>query len=865
MNRMWDGARCGRGRNNCDKGSHAAGVRLAVLMTLMLLMTLGMTARAQDAATRTDCDTQTGLRGDGAGCSQNAPGVDVRSAQAGTGDAVSLPRLNSPATRGSEDERSKAAERIEARSAQRAARLRPQPRSEYEVLVEKVTGRRLPIYGQSLFVEPPSTFAPLEQSPVPGDYIVGPGDELQVRIWGQLNADLRVTVDRAGEIYIPKVGELRVAGVRASQLDARLHDEVGRLFRNFSLTVNLGRIRSIEVYVVGQAREPGTYTVSSLSTLVNAIFASGGPSAAGSLRDIQVQREGKTVSRLDLYELLVKGDKSGDVRLESGDVIYYPPAGAMAAVTGSVKAPAIYELKAGERLEDLLHDAGGLATTADAGRVTLERLLEQEKRTVMEFPLDAESRGMKLHDGDIVKVLGAVPRLEQSVTLRGSVVRPGNYPWHPGMKVRDLIPDGQSLLTREYWMRRLTAGTRERPTRGAGNGVRGEQSWAQRGFGGNGLDEEQSAASRGGEARGERAAEDSGASGSTHPAGTTEARSDEDEAAEQSRAGRQLTEELHRTTPEINWSYAIIQRVNPVDLSSRLVPFDLGRAVLAGDAANNLTLEPGDIVTIFSQADLRVPLGERTRYVRVEGEVRRPGVYQVASGEGLREVLERAGGLTANAYAYGTQLTRESARREQQKSLDELARSLEAELRRAAAGDAAHGGEDAQLMRERQSAQQGMIAQLRAATASGRVVLNLSPAANSLGAFPALEMEDNDQVMVPARPSTVSVMGMVYNAGSFVYEARRTVGDYLKLAGRGRADADMHHAFVLHADGSVTASTVVNGAFSGDRFSSLRMRPGDQIVVPSRVRSGGLLRGLRDWTQISSQLALTGAAVAILR
>jgi protein involved in polysaccharide export with SLBB domain len=168
-------------------------------------------------------------------------------------------------------------------------------------------------------------------------------------------------------------------------------------------------------------------------------------------------------------------------------------------------------------------------------------------------------------------------------------------------------------------------------------------------------------------------------------------------------------------------------------------------------------------------------------------------------------------------------------------------------------------------MRERQSAQQGMIAQLRAATASGRVVLNLSPAANSLGAFPALEMEDNDQVMVPARPSTVSVMGMVYNAGSFVYEARRTVGDYLKLAGRGRADADMHHAFVLHADGSVTASTVVNGAFSGDRFSSLRMRPGDQIVVPSRVRSGGLLRGLRDWTQISSQLALTGAAVAILR
>lgn len=841
MNRMWNGA----------------GLLLAVPMMATLLMTFGMTMRAQDSAARTDCDTQTGLRGDGTGCSQGAPGADAREAQTGTGDAVNLPRLSSPATRGGEDERSRA-ERGDVRGAQRTARLRPQSRTEYEVLVEKVTGRRLPIYGQSLFVDAPSTFAPLQQAPVPADYIVGPGDELQVRIWGQLNADLRVTVDRAGEIYIPKVGELRVAGVRASQLDAKLHDEVGRLFRNFSLTVNLGRIRSIEVYVVGQAREPGTYTVSSLSTLVNAIFASGGPSAAGSLRDIQVQREGKTVAHLDLYELLVKGDKSGDLRLEAGDVIYFPPAGAMAAVTGSVKAPAIYELKAGERLEELLNDAGGLATTADSERVTVERMLGQEgaaaaelkdARTVMEFPLDRESRGLKLRDGDIVKVLGAVPRLEQSVTLRGSVVRPGNYPWHVGMKVRDLIPDAQSLLSREYWMRRLTAGTQEKMTRRAEGRMRREQG----------------SAGTSGEAPKDESPAESGAAGSTHAAGTAEARNDLDEAAEQSRAGRQLTEELHRTTPEINWSYAIIQRVNPVDLSSRLVPFDLARAVLAGDAANNLTLEPGDIVTIFSQADLRVPLGERTRYVRVEGEVRRPGVYQVAAGEGLREVLARAGGLTANAYVYGTRLTRESARREQQKSLDELARSLEAELRRAAAGDAARGGEDAQLIRERKSAQEGMIAQLRAATASGRVVLNLSPAANSLGAFPELEMEDNDQVMVPARPSTVSVMGMVYNAGSFVYVARRTVGDYLKLAGRGRADADMRHAFVLHADGSVTSSTAVNGAFSGDRFAGLRMRPGDQIVVPSRVRSGGLLRGLRDWTQISSQLALTGAAVAILR
>lgn len=360
------------------------------------------------------------------------------------------------------------------------------------------------------------------------------------------------------------------------------------------------------------------------------------------------------------------------------------------------------------------------------------------------------------------------------------------------MRVRDLIPDAQALLTGEYWLRRVTA--------------------------------------------------------------------EGDKTAAQGLAGN-----LHRTAAEINWSYAIIQRVNPVDLTSRLVPFDLGRAVLAGDEENNLLLEAGDIVTVFSQADVMVPVRERTRYVRVEGEVLRPGIYQVAEGEGLREVLARAGGLTEKAYAYGTQLTRESARREQQRSLDELARTLEAELRRASAMETSHAGEDAQLVRERLSAQESLIAQLRATTASGRVVLNLPASADGLLAFPRLEMEDNDQVMVPVRPSTVSVMGMVYNAGSFVYAPRRTVGDYLKLAGRGRPMADMRHAFVLHADGTVTASTAVNGLFSGDRFSSLRMRAGDQIVVPGRMQSGGLLRGLRDWTQISAQLALTGAAVAILR
>jgi len=238
--------------------------------------------------------------------------------------------------------------------------LRPQ--TEFEQVVADTVGRALPLFGQSLFAQPPSTYAPTDRVQVPGDYVVGPDDELQIRIWGQLNADLRVVVDRAGQVYIPRIGQISVAGVHYSELDHFLKNEIQKTFHNFSLTVSVGRIRSIQVFVVGQARYPGTYTISSLSTLVNAIFASGGPTPQGSLRDVQVQRDGKTIAHMDFYDLLVNGNKSKDIHLQSGDVLYYPPVGPLVAVAGSVNTPAIYEAKLGSSLTDLIEIAGGLST-----------------------------------------------------------------------------------------------------------------------------------------------------------------------------------------------------------------------------------------------------------------------------------------------------------------------------------------------------------------------------------------------------------------------------------------------------------------------------------------------------------------------
>lgn len=715
------------------------------------------------------------------------------------------------------------------------------PRTEFEQVVADTIGRPVPRFSRALFLAPPSTFAPLERLPVPPDYVIGPDDELQVRIWGQINADLRLIVDRSGQIYLPKVGLISVVGIRASQLSAHLTSAVERTYRSFKLVANVGRIHAIQVFVVGQARFPGTYTISSLSTLVNAVFASGGPTSGGSLRDIQVQRGKQTVAHLDFYQLLLQGDKSGDVHLENGDVIYFPAVGPLMAVAGSVNNAAIFEMKAGATLGELLEAAGGLSTVADPSEVSVERTGLGKQRTVLAFPLDATAKAMTMQDGDIVRVMSKVARFGNTVTLRGNVVNPGRYPWTPGMKILDLIPNSQALLTRAYWLNRtLMVDNRstaypikpDRPTRTANQSNRDEPA-------------------------------------ASITENFTLSKTEEQPRAEDDRRlapnAHTLTEDMHRSSPEINWSYAIVQRVNPADLSTTLLPFNLGQAVLQHDAASNIELQPDDIVTIFSQADITVPLAQKDRYVTLEGEVEKPGVYKVKDQEELRGLIQRAGGLTSQAYIYGTQLTRESAREQQQKSLDEFSRAMELEIRQSMASASTHQDTGAESMNAEQRAQESLLARIHDLKASGRVTLVLRPEARTVADYPEVKLEDNDRIVIPPLPSTVSVVGMVYSQGSFLYDRQKTVGDYLRLAGRGQRTADMHRAFVIRADGSVVPSTAMNGSFRGNHFAALRLHPGDQIVVPNKVQTGGFLRGLRDWTQVSSQLALTGAALAVIQ
>jgi protein involved in polysaccharide export with SLBB domain len=779
------------------------------------------------------------------------------------------------------------------------------PQTEFEQMVADSAGRPLPLFGQSLFVQAPSTFAPVDWMQVPSDYIIGPGDELQIKVWGQVEASLRVMVDRSGQIYLPQVGEITVAGIHYGDLEQHLKSEISKIFKNFTITASIGRLRSIQVIVVGNARYPGTYTISSLSTLVNAIFASGGPTPQGSLRDIQVRRDGKTITDFDFYDLLIKGDKSKDVRLQPGDILYIPHVGPLVAASGSVNSPAIYEVKDSSTLGDLIEIAGDLSNVADTRKITIDRFVDHQARQTLEFPYDDQSRTQPLKDGDIVHVFSIVPRFENTVTLRGNVANPGRYPWKPGMRVRDLIPDAQALLTRRYWRNRAAivsglqteypilppapqnapnATANQRQANGSTTNGATLNGSASNGTNQNGSTTLQNAGSaQNSNAPTEAPAGTGSGSGtdslylqnsqSSSSNGQQSATTNGSGAAPQSlqmssstpypNVVTDIAEDVRRYAPEINWDYAIIQRVNPVDLSSKLVWMSPRKAIIEKDDASNLELQPGDIVTIFSQRDISVPQADRSQYVIVEGEVNRPGVYKLEDNETLQAVLRRAGGLTPEAYIYGSQFTRESARQDQQKSLNQLADTMEVQIRQGAMAVAASAqpGDLPQML----AAQEAIITQLRTTRASGRVALPVKPQDKSISDFPDMVMEDNDRLSIPRTPSTVSVIGDVYNPGSFIFETRNSSGAYLEMAGKGKPQSDLHHAFVLRANGVVIAANNVDGLFTGKRFDHIRLYPGDQIIVPYKLPTGAIVRALRDWTQISSQLALTGAAVAILR
>lgn len=322
--------------------------------------------------------------------------------------------------------------------------------SAYETFVAKEEGPKINQFGYGFFNKAPSTFAPADNVPVTSDYVVGPGDELLISVWGKIEGRWQLEVSRDGNISMPKIGLVNVAGLTFAQLKEVLNAEFLKYYSGFNLNVSMGSLRSIRVYVVGNARVPGAYTVSALSTMVSALFESGGPSKTGSMRNIQLKRNGKLVSTLDVYDLLLKGDKSTDARLVNEDVIFIPPVGPLAGISGDVKTQAIYELKEGDKLTDLVAMAGGFATTGFRGSVAMRRIFEHKFRDYYYGDLSEvygdKSKDLPLTDGDLVKVFQIMEQ-DSAVNVAGAIAYPGKFGIDEGKtRLRDIIKLAGGLL-----------------------------------------------------------------------------------------------------------------------------------------------------------------------------------------------------------------------------------------------------------------------------------------------------------------------------------------------------------------------------------------------------------------------------------
>lgn len=783
---------------------------------------------------------------------------------------------------------------------------REQPLTEFQRVVAGSVGEVLPIFGANLFSNIAAELAPIDRTPVTSDYVVGTGDQLLIRVWGQVNFNVHATVDRSGDIYIPQVGNVEVAGLHFQQLDGFLRNQVGRVFRNFDLSVNMGQLRSIQIYVVGNARQPGSYTVSSLSTLVNALFFSGGPSEQGSMRRIEVRRNGKVVTTFDLYDLLIYGDKTHDAPLLPGDVIYIPPVGPEVAVAGSIHVPAIYELKGTETAGQAIALAGGLATMASKQDAQLDRINSQEARQTVQIALNTAGMETPLRDGDILRISAIVQQFEQTVILRGNVANPGRYRWTSGMRISDLIPDKDALQTRGYWQRRIALGlpapeytplfsayranlpspfvpnagsNSSEPGASGSNyatgtslaGTQNEESTERTPVAGQPSQAQSGQSSQGGESANSSPNQISTNAAENVGAATSRANSTPDlryfPPGDRFSEGQfPIKNEVLRIAPSIDWSYAVIQRTDPHTLATSLIPFSLGQVVLDHDESQNLRLEPGDVVTVFSTADIQVPQAQRVKYVSLQGEILHAGIYSVAPGETLRDVVQRAGGLTPKAYLYGSEFLRESTQRLQQARLNQYVNSLEQDIQLSAsnaAGSIVNPTGAAALGTSIQS-QRDLITTLRKLRASGRIVLNLTPYSHGVDALPDLTLEDGDQFVVPVMPAMVNVVGAVYDQNSFLYRRGQHVEDYLRAAGGTTRNADKRHEFVIHADGSVISKQTAGGTLFAGGFGSKFGYPGDTVVVPQNVNKTTILRGLTDWSAVMSQFGLGIAALTVL-
>jgi polysaccharide export outer membrane protein len=725
--------------------------------------------------------------------------------------------------------------------------------------VEPIGAQALKPFGHDLFDAPPDTFAPATDIPVPSEYVVGPGDTLEVQLIGSTRGRYSLVVRRDGQINFPELGPIAVGGMRFDDVRALLERRVSEQLIGTQVSVQMGELRSIQVLIVGDVRQPGSYTVSGLSTITNALFVSGGVKDIGSLRNIELKRNGQTVVKFDLYDLLLRGDSRADQRLISGDVIFVPPVGKVVGISGEVRRPALYELKDETTAADLVRLAGGFNAEADARLATIERIGPRDRRIVLDVDLTGSGAGMLLQDGDILHVPTIRPTVDDAVVLEGHVFRPGKFQYREGLRITDVIgsleelqpmADQNYILVRrevpptrkvEYYSADLV---RALANRGGPDDLllapRDRIFVFDRETGRDRILEPLMRELRL-QAKYEEPTAIVSVGGRVNAPGEYPLERSM-RVVDLIRAGGSLNEAAYGGTAELSRS-----KLDGGELRrTELIEIDLAKA-LAGDPAHDLELQPFDHLTIKE-----LPLWSAQEYVEVQGEVLFPGRYPIRRGETLRSVLQRAGGLTEFGFTRGAIFTRETLKERERQQIEELTRRLRTDLAQLSLIAAQESRGD---VTQALTIGQQLLGSLSEAEPVGRLVINLDEVlAGAPNSSRDIILRGGDRLLVPRIAQEVTVIGEVHSPTSHLYSRGFTRDDYIALSGGLTQRADKKRIYVVRADGSVVSG--------GDRwFSSIKIEPGDTIVVPLDAER---MRALPLWTAVTTIIYNLAVAVAAI-
>lgn len=715
-------------------------------------------------------------------------------------------------------------------------------------------------FGYSLFQEPPTTFAPTAAVPVPSDYRLGPGDILNVQTFGQQAGFYGLEVTREGQVLFPQLGPVSVAGMTFDEARSLLMRRVEEQMIGVRVSITMGPLRTMRVFVLGEAAQPGAYTISALSTATHALFTSGGVHQQGSLRSIEIKRNGETIAHLDLYDLLLRGDTRNDVRLQADDVIFIPPVGTQAAVDGAVRRPAIYELKNERTLNELVQLAGGALPTAFLPFTRIERVNPQTgERGLLTLDLSEQpGQATRLRAGDYVSIASVLDRMDGMVRLTGHVHRPLVREFREGLRVSNLIPNISVLQSQpdlEYALLRREVGPTRRVEIEAvslahilaePHGVHDLPLQANDELIVFGLGEANERRLRINRLLDTLALQTNVSEPFQSVIITGRVRVDGRYPMEPGmrvsaliRAGGGLSESAFALEAEIT-------RRRIVEGDEQVIEHfvvDLQRA-LAGDPEADVRLQPRDLVSIRMK-----PNWGTAQNIVLRGEVRFPGEYAFRNGETLATIIDRAGGLTGDSYPAGAVFMREELRRREQQQIDAMTERMQADIL------SARLGADGDNLAQQLSVAQALVGQLQQTRATGRMVIDLDKVIARAGDLTHdIEVENGDTLVIPRQPQSVTIIGEVHYPTSHFWESGMPMRSYLNRSGGMTVRADRRHIYIVRVNGAV--EPVVN------QRRAPAIQPGDTIVVPLDAER---IPRLLFWTNISQIFYQIGVAAAAWR